>query len=226
MTCHPEPEWDVAAHAPPVLIGPALAAGQALAHGWQPNGDVATIALRTADILDGRLPVTGMRSTSGDGVDRTCRRTSSVLSVVWARRLGGALAVTVFTSGVLLTQWVIAAEAMFRPFTPYAPLLPVFLALVLLWPRLTRTQRARVATDRRSHRWAVGLGCSSGSRASPSCSRTTPTTSPRSSAGPHPGAVSPSASSREQRISARTWRDEGYCSPPPACLSGRWPPSG
>lgn len=219
-----------------VLIAPALAAIQALAHGWQPSGDDATIALRTADILDGRLPVTGMRSTSGDGVDPNLSThhlgplqfyllaiplaltggsaaglviggaliaaTASVLSVVWARRLGGALAVTVFTAGVLLTQWAVGTEALFRPFNPFAPLLPVFLALVLLWalarddrralppfvvavsliaqanlaflplagvlaltaagvilwPRLTRTRRARTTSDTRSHRWALGLG--------------------------------------------------------------------
>ena len=219
-----------------VLIGPILATVEALAHGWQPSGDDATIALRTADILDGRLPVTGMRSTSADGVDQNLAThhlgplqfyllaiplaltggsaaglviggtaiaaTASVLSVVWARRLGGALAVTVFTAGVLLTQWAIGTEALFRPFNPFAPLLPVFLALVLLWalarddrralppfvvavsliaqanlaflplagvlaltasavllrPRLTRTRRVRAATERRSHRWAIGLG--------------------------------------------------------------------
>ncbi|QBF45817.1 hypothetical protein [Janibacter limosus] len=159
-----------------VLIAPVLAAVQALAHGWQPNGDDATIALRTADILDGRFPVTGMRSTSGDGVDPSLSThhlgplqfyllalplaltggsaaglvlggaliaaTASVLSVVWARRLGGALAVTVFTCGVLLTQWAIGPEALFRPFNPYAPLLPVHLALILLWALARGDRRA------------------------------------------------------------------------------------
>ena len=51
-----------------VLVAPVAAAVQAIAHGWQPTGDDATIALRTAGILDGHLPATGMRSTSGDGV--------------------------------------------------------------------------------------------------------------------------------------------------------------
>lgn len=159
-----------------VLVAPVLAVVQALAHGWQPNGDDATIALRTADILDGRFPVTGMRSTSGDGVDTDLSThhlgplqfyllalplalgggsaaglviggglvaaTASVLSVVWARRLGGALAVTVFTTGVILTQWAIGAEALYRPFNPYAPLLPVYLALVLLWALARGDRRA------------------------------------------------------------------------------------
>ena len=159
-----------------VLVAPVLAVVQALAHGWQPNGDDATIALRTADILDGHLPVTGMRSTSGDGVDPSLSThhlgplqfyllalplaltggsaaglvlggaliaaTASVLSVVWARRLGGALAVTVFTTGVLLTQWAIGSEALYRPFNPYAPLLPVYLALVLLWALARGDRRA------------------------------------------------------------------------------------
>ncbi|MGO4243521.1 hypothetical protein AB4028_06195, partial [Janibacter sp. RAF20_2_2] len=52
-----------------VLLAPTFAVVEALTHGWQPNGDDATIALRTAGILDGQLPVTGMRSTSGDGID-------------------------------------------------------------------------------------------------------------------------------------------------------------
>ncbi len=161
-----------------VLVGPVLAALQAITHGWQPNGDDATIALRTAGILDGHLPVTGMRSTSGDGIDESLSThhlgplqfyllamplalsggsalgiaaggaiiaaTASVLSVVWARRLGGALGVIVFTSGVLLTQWAIGTEAMFRPFNPYAPLLPTYLSLVLLWA-LARDDRRALA---------------------------------------------------------------------------------
>ena len=52
-----------------MLLAPTFAVVEALTHGWQPNGDDATIALRTAGILDGQLPVTGMRSTSGDGID-------------------------------------------------------------------------------------------------------------------------------------------------------------
>lgn len=159
-----------------VLIGPTLAAGQAIGHGWQPHGDDATIALRTADVLEGRLPITGMRSTSGDGVDQdlsthhlgplqfyllalplalaggsavglavggaVIAAVASVLSVLWSRRLGGALAVSVFTAGVLLTQWAIGTEAMFRPFNPYAPLLPLYLAMVLLWALSRGDRRA------------------------------------------------------------------------------------
>lgn len=149
-----------------VLAAPVIAAVQAISHGWQPNGDDATIALRSAGILDGHLPVTGMRSTAGDGVDEALSThhlgplqfyllviplalaggsaagiaaggaliasVASVLSVVWSRRLGGALAVVVFTGGVLLTQWAIGTDALFRPFNPFAPLLPTYLSLVLL----------------------------------------------------------------------------------------------
>ena len=159
-----------------VLVAPVAAAVQAIAHGWQPTGDDATVALRTAGILDGHLPVTGMRSTSGDSGDQSLAThhlgplqfyllalplaltggsatglaiggalvaaTASVLSVVWARRLGGALGVTVFATGVLLTQWAIGAEGMFRPFNPYAPLLPTFLALLLLWALAQDDRRA------------------------------------------------------------------------------------
>lgn len=150
-----------------VLLAPVLAVAQAIAHGWAPNGDDATIALRTADVLDGRFPVTGMRSTSGDGVDAQLSThhlgplqfyllalplaltggasagialggaliagTASVLTVVWARRLGGALGIVVFGAGLLLSQWAIGPEATFRPLNPYAPLLPTYLALLLLW---------------------------------------------------------------------------------------------
>lgn len=159
-----------------VVIGPIAATVQAIAHGWQPSGDDATVALRTAGILDGHLPVTGMRSTSGDGGHQDLAThhlgplqfyllalplalaggsaaglavggalvaaAASVLSVVWARRLGGALGVVVFTAGVLLTQWAIGGEAMFRPFNPYAPLLPTFLALLLLWGMARGDRRA------------------------------------------------------------------------------------
>lgn len=150
-----------------VLVAPVVALVSALTHGWAPHGDDATIALRSADVLDGRLPLTGMRSTSGDGghpelashhpgplefyllalpmaltggsavgVVLGCAllaAVASVLVVVWARRLGGSLAVVVLTAGLLLTQWVIGPEAMIRPFNPYPPLLPTYLALVLLW---------------------------------------------------------------------------------------------
>lgn len=149
-----------------VLAAPVLAVVQAISHGWQPNGDDATVALRTAGILDGHLPVTGMRSTSGDGIDQSLSThhlgplqfyllalplaltggsaagiaiggagiasVASLLSVVWARRLGGGLGVAVFAAGVLLTQWAIGIDALFRPFNPYAPLLPTYLALLLL----------------------------------------------------------------------------------------------
>ena len=159
-----------------VLLAPTFAVVEALTHGWQPNGDDATIALRTAGILDGQLPVTGMRSTSGDGIDVNLSThhlgplqfyllalplalaggsaagiavgggliaaTASVLTVTWARRLGGALGVAVFTCGVLLTQWAIGTDALFRPFNPFAPLLPTFLALVLLWALARDDRRA------------------------------------------------------------------------------------
>ncbi len=149
------------------LIAPVIAVVRAISQDWAPSGDDATIALRAADILDGRLPITGMRSTSGDGIDvnlsthhlgplhfyllalplaltggasagiaiggGVIAAITSALSVVWARRLGGALGVVVFTAGLLLTQWAIGPEAIFRPLNPYAPLLPTYLALILLW---------------------------------------------------------------------------------------------
>ncbi|WP_157074531.1 hypothetical protein [Janibacter corallicola] len=159
-----------------VLIAPAAALGQALAHGWAPHGDDATIALRAADVLDGRFPLTGMRSTAGAGVDPTLSThhlgpvqfyllavplalaggsavgialggvlfvaVSSVLTVVWARRLGGWPAVLVLSGGLLLTQWAIGPAVMFRPLNPFAPLLPLYLALVLLWALTAGDRRA------------------------------------------------------------------------------------
>src|SRR5690606_32296278 len=67
---------------------------------------------------------------------------ASTLTVVWARRLGGTLGMTVFTGGLLLAQWAIGSEAMFRPLNPYAPLLPTYLALVLLWALVRGDHRA------------------------------------------------------------------------------------
>lgn len=159
-----------------VLIPPAIAVVRALGHDWAPHGDDATIALRAADILDGRLPLTGMRSTSGDGIDSglsthhlgplqfyllalplaltggasagivlggaAIAAIASVLSVVWARRLGGALGVVVFTAGLLLAQWAIGPESLFRPLNPYAPLLPTYLSLLLLWALARGDRRA------------------------------------------------------------------------------------
>lgn len=159
-----------------VLLGPVIAVVQAIGHGWAPHGDDATIALRTADVLEGRFPVTGMRSTSGDGVDETLAThhlgplqfyllalplgltggasagiaigggaiaaVTAVLTVVWARRLGGGLGVVVFTSGLLLAQWAIGPEALFRPLNPYAPLLPTYLSLLLLWALARGDHRA------------------------------------------------------------------------------------
>lgn len=161
-----------------VLLGPVIALVQAVAHDWAPHGDDATIALRAADVLDGHLPITGMRSTSGDGVgvDQSLSThhlgplqfyllalplaltggasigialggaliagIASVLSVVWARRLGGGLGVAVFTSGVLLAQWAIGPDALFRPLNPYAPLLPTYLSLLLLWALARGDHRA------------------------------------------------------------------------------------
>ncbi len=67
---------------------------------------------------------------------------SSVLTVVWARRLGGRPAVLVLTGGLLLTQWAIGPAVMFRPLNPFAPLLPLYLALVLLWALTAGDRRA------------------------------------------------------------------------------------
>ena len=159
-----------------VLIGPLVAVLRAIGNDWAPHGDDATVALRVADVLDGRFPVTGMRSTSGDGVDENLSThhlgpiqfyllaipllltggasagiaiggaliaaIASVLSVVWARRLGGGLGVAVFTAGLLLAQWAIGPEAMFRPLNPYAPLLPTYLSMLLLWALARGDHRA------------------------------------------------------------------------------------
>ena len=158
------------------LIAPVTALVGAILNGWAPNGDDATVALRAADVLDGRLPLTGMRSTAGDGVDPELAThhlgpvqfyllalplaltggsavgialggalvagTASVLTVIWARRLGGTLGVAVFTGGLLLAQWAIGPEAMFRPLNPYPPLLPAYLALLLLWALARDKHRA------------------------------------------------------------------------------------
>ncbi|WP_435198677.1 hypothetical protein [Janibacter sp. GS2] len=159
-----------------VLLGPVIAVLRALGNDWAPHGDDATVALRTADVLDGRFPITGMRSTSGDGVDEglathhlgplqfyllalplaltggasagiavggaLIAAIASVLTVVWARRLGGGLGVVVFTGGLILAQWAIGPEAMFRPLNPYAPLLPTYLSLLLLWALARGDHRA------------------------------------------------------------------------------------
>lgn len=57
---------------------------------------------------------------------------ASICTVVWARRIGGGLGLVVFTAGLLLAQWAIGPEAMFRPLNPFAPLVPTYLALLLL----------------------------------------------------------------------------------------------
>lgn len=159
-----------------VLLGPLLAVLRAINNDWAPHGDDATVALRTADVLDGRFPVTGMRSTSGDGVDENLSThhlgpiqfyllalplaltggasagiaigggliaaIASVLTVIWARRLGGGLGVAVFTAGLILAQWAIGPEAMFRPLNPYPPLLPTYLSMLLLWAMARGDHRA------------------------------------------------------------------------------------
>lgn len=159
-----------------VVLAPLVAVVTAISHDWAPSGDDATIALRTAGVLDGHLPLTGMRSTAGNGEDVSLSThhlgplqfyllalplaltggaaagiaiggaliaaVASTLTVVWARRLGGTLGVAVFTSGLLLAQWAIGAEAMFRPLNPYAPLLPTYLALLLLWALVRGDHRA------------------------------------------------------------------------------------
>ncbi|WP_277451648.1 hypothetical protein [Janibacter sp. DB-40] len=166
----------VAAAVLAVVLAPLVAVATAISHDWAPNGDDATIALRSAGVLDGHLPLTGMRSTAGNGVDVSLSThhlgplqfyllalplaltggaaagiaiggaliaaVASVLTVVWARRLGGTLGVAVFTGGLLLAQWAIGAEAMFRPLNPYAPLLPTYLALLLLWALIRGDHRA------------------------------------------------------------------------------------
>lgn len=159
-----------------VLLGPVVAVLRALGNDWSPHGDDATVALRAADVLDGRFPLTGMRSTSGDGGDESLAThhlgplqfyllavplaltggsaagialgggliaaIASGLTVVWARRLGGVLGVAVFASGLVLAQWAIGPEALFRPLNPYAPLLPTYLSLLLLWALARGDHRA------------------------------------------------------------------------------------
>lgn len=159
-----------------VLVAPLSALGHAVGSGWAPHGDDATIALRTWDVLSGRPPLTGMRSTSGDtghpelashhlgplefyllampvaltggspvGLALGCTLiagTASVLAVVWARRLGGELGMVIFGAGLLLTQWSIGLEALYRPFNPFPALLPVYLALLLSWAVLRGDHRA------------------------------------------------------------------------------------
>lgn len=152
-----------------VTVAPIAAFVRAMNAGWQPEGDDATIVLRSREILHGEFPLQGMRSTAGGGaagaanhhlgplelhilmpasivgsgwaIALTCVVVAAVCSVAavhWAHRIGGDPSVVVFGSGVLIVQWAIGPEAMFRPFNPYFGLLPIYLALMLLAAHLAK----------------------------------------------------------------------------------------
>lgn len=145
------------------VVAPVVAFVRAMRGRWQPEGDDATIVLRSRELLNGQFPLQGMRSTAGGGdallashhpgplelhilmpasilgtgwaIALTCIAVAAATSIAvvhWAHRLGGDPAVVVFGSGVLLAQFALGPEAMFRPFNPYFGLLPLYLALVLL----------------------------------------------------------------------------------------------
>lgn len=152
-----------------VTLAPIAAFIRAMNAGWEPEGDDATIVLRSREVLHGEIPLQGMRSTAGGGgadaanhhlgplelhilmpasivgtgwaIALTCVAVAAVCSVAvvyWAHRIGGDPSVVVFGSGVLIVQWAIGPEAMFRPFNPYFGLLPIYLALVLLAAHFAR----------------------------------------------------------------------------------------
>lgn len=65
-----------------------------------------------------------------------------VLTLVWARRLGGELGMLVVGVGLLVAQWGVGLEALYRPLNPYPAQLPVYLLLVLTWALLLGDRRA------------------------------------------------------------------------------------
>lgn len=72
----------------------------------------------------------------------TIAAVASLLTVVWARRLGGEIGVLVLGGGLLLTQWAVGPEALYRPLNPYPALLPTYLALLLAWAAWRGDHRA------------------------------------------------------------------------------------
>lgn len=61
---------------------------------------------------------------------------SSLVTVRGALRLGGPVAACGALGAVLLTQWAIGAEGMFRPFNPYPALLALLATMTLAWALL------------------------------------------------------------------------------------------
>lgn len=154
-------------------IAPAFALVRALSADWQPEGDDATIIIRSREALHGQFPLQGMRSTLGGSdtslanhhlgplelhillpasilgsawaIALTCCLVvaiCSVATVVWAHRFGGDPGLVIFGSGLLIVQWALGPEALFRPFNPYFGLLPIYLGLVLLAAHMTGMSRA------------------------------------------------------------------------------------
>lgn len=69
---------------------------------------------------------------------------ASLLAVVWARRLGGELVMLLVGAGVVLTQWAVGPEVMYRPLNPFFGVLPTLLLLVLATAHLCGRTRALV----------------------------------------------------------------------------------
>lgn len=157
-------DWFFALMVVAVVTAPVLALVEAWSEGWLPQGDDATIGVRTAGILDGSLPITGMRSTSGAtdpllsahhlgpvefyllslplalsgghaiGIALGCTALAgiaAVWSLVWARRLGSLLGVLVFGVAIIIGQWAVGSQLLYRPLNPFFGTLTIFLALIL-----------------------------------------------------------------------------------------------
>ncbi|WP_191562810.1 hypothetical protein [Janibacter melonis] len=65
-----------------------------------------------------------------------------LLVVVWGERLGGRLAAVLLAAAVVLVQWSVGPEGLYRPFNPFHAVLPVLLLLVLTWAVVRGDHRA------------------------------------------------------------------------------------
>lgn len=171
----PRRRWiDAAATVAPYLVGCCLvlAAFVTLQGSFQPTGDVAVIALRSADTMGPDLPLVGMPSTAGEGlhhpgplqlwasgivgavvggrlgvlVTTTVVHLAAIVTIVSVgRRSGGAVGAASAAVACFLVSWSLYGPELVSPLNPNAALFPLGAAVVAGVAAAVRPSRATLA---------------------------------------------------------------------------------
>ncbi|CAN5461463.1 hypothetical protein BH18ACT1_BH18ACT1_11970 [soil metagenome] len=145
------------------LVPIIVAAVRGISDGWVPAGDNGLIAIRSRDVLDGRVPLLGLWSSAsaqaadhfnhpgpllfdlfavptllfgriGPAVGAAALNIAAVIGIALvARRHGGPLVATVAAAAAAALCWTMGSALLFDPWHANSILLTFLLFLVLVW---------------------------------------------------------------------------------------------